>query len=284
MRLRWLGVTGTALLLTSLVLMVAGPRLWPTAFFGAGATAVSGGMMSGGMMDGQNGMMSGGMMGGSGGMVAGGMIGMMMAEDGMVQSMMSGEILGDPAQPFELRFLDQMVPHHQMAVHSAQMMLANFERPELRDLAQRIISAQQAEIEQMGQWRATWFPDASAAPTLTMMAGPGDMMSGMMGGQGGMMNGGMMGDQAQLDRLFLEMMIPHHEAAISMARQALEESQRPEIRTLAEAIISSQTAEIEEMGVCLRDFFGATTPYPPMRAHSNRDAFPDGAFGAGAKR
>lgn len=237
MRLRWLGVTGTTLLLTSLVLMVAGPRLWPTAFFGPRAAA------------------PGTMMGGQGGMMSGGMMGTMMAEDGVMQSMMSGEVAGDPALPFELRFLDQMVPHHQMAVHSAQMMIANSERPELRDLAQRIITAQQAEIEQMGQWRAAWFPEAAAAPSMTMIGGQG----GMMGGQGGMMSGDMMGNQEQMDRLFLEMMIPHHEAAISMAEQVLDESQRPEIRGLAEAIISSQTAEIEEMRGFLRDFFGVAT-------------------------
>ena len=58
MKLRWLGITGTALLLTSLVLMLAGPRLWPAAFFGARS-----GAMSDGMMGGQAGMMPGGMMG-----------------------------------------------------------------------------------------------------------------------------------------------------------------------------------------------------------------------------
>lgn len=246
MRMRWLGVTGTALLLTSLVLMLAGPRLWPSAFFGVHAGAMSGGMMPGAMMGGQGSMMGGGMMNGQGGMM-----GMMMAQDEVMQSMMSGEVLGDPAEPFDLRFLDQMVPHHQMAVHSAQMMIANSERPELRDLAQRIISAQQTEIDQMSQWRAAWFPDAAPASSMTMMGGQG----GMMGGQGGMM-----GDQAQMDRLFLDMMIPHHEAAISMARQALDESERPEMRGLAEAIISSQTAEIDEMRGYLRDFFGVTTP------------------------
>jgi uncharacterized protein (DUF305 family) len=243
MKLRWLGVTGTALLLASLVLMVAGPRLWPSAFFGARAAAVSGAMMSGQgwMVNGQGGMMSGGMMSG----------GMMMAEHDVMQSMMSGEVSGDSSLPFDLRFLDQMVPHHQMAVHSAQMMIANSERPELRDLAQRIITAQQAEIEQMGQWRSAWFPDAAAAPTMSMM--DGDMMSSMM-------SGGMMGSQEQMDRLFLEMMIPHHEAAIGMARQALDESQRAEVRALAEAIIASQTAEVAEMRGYLRDFFGVATP------------------------
>jgi uncharacterized protein (DUF305 family) len=224
MRLRWLGVTGTALLLVGLVLMAAGPRLWPVAFFGSRVEAMGGGMM-----------------------------GMMASEDGMMGSLMSGRVGGDPAQPFDLRFLDQMLPHHQMAVHSAQM-IAGSARPELRDLARRIIGAQQAEIDQMGQWRTSWFPNAAAAPSLTMMGG------GMMSGSGGMMGGGMMGSQEQMDRRFLEMMIPHHEAAISMARQALDESQRAEVRGLAEAIIASQTAEVAEMRGYLRDFFGVATP------------------------
>ena len=239
MRRRWLGVTGTALLLTGLLLMVAGPRLWPAAFFGAGAARPS--------------AMMGGMIGGQGGLMPGGTMGTMMADHSVMQSMMSGEVTGDPALPFELRFLDQMVPHHQMAVHSAQMMIANSARPELRDLAQRIITAQQTEIDQMGQWRTAWFPDAPAAPALTMMGGSGDM-TGMMGAQSG--QGGMMGDQAQMDRLFLEMMIPHHEAAIGMAEQALAESERTEIRALAEAIISSQTAEIAEMKAWLQEWYG----------------------------
>jgi uncharacterized protein (DUF305 family) len=238
MKLRWLGVTGTVLLLVGLVLMAAGPRLWPVAFFGARAGAIPGGMMGG----------QGGMMGGQGGM-----IGMMVSEDGMMSSLMSGTVGGDTTQPFDLRFLDQMVPHHQMAVHSAHM-IAGSARPELRDLARRITGAQQAEIDQMGQWRANWFQNAAAAPSLTMMG------SGMMSGSGGMMGGGMMGSQELMDRRFLEMMIPHHEAAIGMAHQALDESQRAEIRGLAEAIIASQTAEVAEMRGYLRDFFGVATP------------------------
>jgi uncharacterized protein (DUF305 family) len=229
MRLRWLGVTGTALLLVGLVLMAAGPRLWPVAFFGSRVEAMGGGMMGGGMM------------------------GMMASEDGMMVSLMSGRVGGDPTQPFDLRFLDQMVPHHQMAVYSAQM-IAGSAHPELRDLARRMTGAQQAEIEQMGQWRRSWFPNAAAAPSFAMMG------EGMMSGSGGMMAGGMMGNQEQVDRRFLEMMIPHHEAAIGMARQALDESRRAEVRALAEAIIASQTAEVAEMRGYLRDLFGVATP------------------------
>jgi uncharacterized protein (DUF305 family) len=42
-------------------------------------------------------------------------------------------------------------------------------------------------------------------------------------------------------------MIPHHEGAVTMAQDALKKSQRPEIKKLAQAIITSQDAEINQM-------------------------------------
>mgnify|MGYP003453340839 FL=1 len=47
-----------------------------------------------------------------------------------------------------------------------------------------------------------------------------------------------------IDKHFIEQMIPHHDGAVAMAKLALEKSKRPEIKTLATAIIESQTKEI----------------------------------------
>jgi len=122
-----MGITGLAFVLAALVGGSLGPSLWPTAFWSGQSSAMIGpGMMNGGMMSGQvdPGMMSGGMMGSA--------------------------TLTDQNAPFDQRFLDQMIAHHQGAVMSAQMMIADSARPELRDLAQRIITGQQREIDQMG--------------------------------------------------------------------------------------------------------------------------------------
>ena len=76
------------------------------------------------------------------------------------------------------------------------------------------------------------------------------MMNGSMMGAT-MMNGAqmrqMMGANADFDRMFVQMMIPHHEAAIAMAQQALTQADHPEIKTLAQGIITTQRAEISEM-------------------------------------
>src|SRR3989344_8494009 len=59
-----------------------------------------------------------------------------------------------------------------------------------------------------------------------------------------------------LDAHFIEQMIPHHEDAITMAQLALQKSQRPEIRQLAQAIIDSQSKEIDQMKTWYKAWYG----------------------------
>ncbi len=229
MKTRWIGITGGALILMALVLGLLGSRLFPAAY---STTALANGPRNGPM----NGQMNGGMMNGQ-------------MNGGMMGDMMSGEVGGDPSLPFDQRFLDQMIMHHEGAVMSTQHMIASSTRPELRDLAQRIIAGQQAELDQMRAWRTTWY--GAGAPE------PGAMMDQM---GGGMMNsdsmGQMMGGNGTMDRMYLQMMIPHHAAAITMAQQALAEAEHPEIKALSERIIATQQAEIVEMQGYLDTWYG----------------------------
>jgi uncharacterized protein (DUF305 family) len=155
--------------------------------------------------------------------------------------------VADPSVPYELRFLDAMIMHHEGAIMSARGMIANSSRPELRDLARRIIAGQQRQVDQMRAWRQRWYPDAPAS-----VGGMGGMMGGgMMGGNGA----GMMGGDGT-DRMFLRMMIPHHQLAIDMARDALTNAQHDELKGLAREIIVGQSAEITEMEGYLRAWYG----------------------------
>jgi uncharacterized protein (DUF305 family) len=60
------------------------------------------------------------------------------------------------APDFDKAFIEQMIPHHKMAVMMAGMVLDS-DRSEIRDLAKSIIQAQSNEIEQMRQWQQTWY-------------------------------------------------------------------------------------------------------------------------------
>lgn len=59
-----------------------------------------------------------------------------------------------------------------------------------------------------------------------------------------------------LDLAFLEGMIVHHEGAIEMAKIVVEKTKRPEIKKMAEDIISAQSDEITTMKGWLSNWYG----------------------------
>ncbi len=78
-----------------------------------------------------------------------------------------------------------------------------------------------------------------------------------------MSNGAMMRDGTMAgaaDQHFIIQMIPHHEGAIEMAKEALEHSKRPEILALAQDIIDAQTKEITDMTGWYQSWYGSTPP------------------------
>lgn len=59
-----------------------------------------------------------------------------------------------------------------------------------------------------------------------------------------------------LDRAFVENMIVHHEGAIEMAKKVVDKTKRPEVKALAEEIITTQSAEVETMNGWLKKWYG----------------------------
>ncbi|MDQ2806798.1 MAG: DUF305 domain-containing protein [Chloroflexota bacterium] len=97
-----------------------------------------------------------------------------------------------------------------------------------------------------------------------MMGGTGGMMGGtesMMGGTESMM-GGAGSMMRNVDRHFIEQMIPHHQAAVAMADLALQHAQHPQLKVLAAAIKRTQTAEIAQMRAWYRQWYGTDVPTP----------------------
>ena len=57
---------------------------------------------------------------------------------------------------FDRAFLEMMIPHHQGAIDMAELVLQNAKHDELKEMARAIITAQQAEIDQMNRWMSDW--------------------------------------------------------------------------------------------------------------------------------
>jgi uncharacterized protein (DUF305 family) len=150
-------------------------------------------------------------------------------------------------------FIEMMIPHHQGAVEMADLALQKAQRPEIKKLATAIKADQTKEIEQMKAWYKQWYGTEVPATPKAGMAGHHRRGQGMPGMS---MHTGMMGMDTDLETLknasdfdleFVRQMIPHHKSAVMMARMVANSATHPEIRNLAEAIIKSQTAEIEQM-------------------------------------
>ena len=164
--------------------------------------------------------------------------------------------LGPKDANFDLRFIDGMTPHHQGAVTMAQEALQKSQRPEIKQLAQSIIDAQEKEIAQMKAWRTAWYPTASAEPVMydAQMKMDMPMTDSMRSSM--MMNGNLGAADDQFDLRFLNAMLPHHQSALTMAKEALENSDRPETRKLAQDIINSQQQEIAQMQQWRKAWYG----------------------------
>lgn len=58
---------------------------------------------------------------------------------------------------YDHAFMNMMIPHHQRAIDDSREALKEAQHPELKQLARNIIQSQQAEIDQMKQWRKSWY-------------------------------------------------------------------------------------------------------------------------------
>lgn len=142
------------------------------------------------------------------------------------------------AAAYDLQFLDGLSRHHQMAVDMSKAGQEKFAHAELKRIAKKMIEEQESEIAQMKQWRDQWYPGAAPAEDMQMpgMASMNNMDMSHMQTMSG----------KQLDMMFIDMMIPHHQGAIEMARDGTAKAEHQEIKDLARKMIPAQEKEIEQ--------------------------------------
>ena len=141
--------------------------------------------------------------------------------------------------PYDLQFIDTMTAHHTGAVEMAKMVDGKTQNADIKKFAAQIIKDQEKEIAQMKEWREKWFDGKSASKNMEM---PG-MSDSMKMDMSKLSNS----KDKDFDLAFIEMMTSHHAGAVTMAKEALTKSEKPEIKTLAGQIIKSQEAEIKMM-------------------------------------
>ena len=153
-----------------------------------------------------------------------------------------GDSTTSPSAEFnsaDVAFVAGMKPHHEQAVEMAEIILAADPPPDVARLAQQIKAAQAPEVEQLDAMLKTFGAEAEGGHDAE--AGHSGMMSpeaieGLEAAEG-----------ADASRMFLEMMIDHHEGAIAAAEIELAGGKyRPALRLAAE-IARTQAKEIATM-------------------------------------
>jgi uncharacterized protein (DUF305 family) len=163
-------------------------------------------------------------------------------DDMVMMGKMMTDKLGASDANYDDRFISMMVPHHEGAVMMSKDALTKTSKPELKKLAESIIAAQNKEIADMKQWEQKWYGHAPQSSEMEMM---NSQMVQELGPAG-----------KEYEDHYIDGMIPHHESAISMAKDALTKSTHPEIKALAQSIITSQQKEIDQMKSYRKNWYG----------------------------
>jgi uncharacterized protein (DUF305 family) len=143
----------------------------------------------------------------------------------------------------DVMFAQMMIPHHEQAIEMSDIALDPTVGASevVKSLATRIKGAQDPEIATMKgfltSWKMSLTPDSSMDHS--------DMMSGMLSAEDITELSALRG--AEFDRAWMNGMIAHHEGAIEMANEVLEDGKDAAVKALATAVATAQDAEILEM-------------------------------------
>ncbi|WP_300011078.1 DUF305 domain-containing protein [Pseudonocardia sp.] len=176
------------------------------------------------------------------------------------------------ADSVDVGFAQDMTVHHEQAVEMATWERDHSTDPQVRQLAYDIESGQSRQIGHMQGWLALWgAPGLPTGPHMRWMSGAEGHPHGA-GGMSGMTGVGQMPGMAtdddlrrlrastgpELDTLFLQLMVRHHEGGTTMLAYAARHAATPDVRTQAGKMLAAQTAESRY----LRDLLAARNAAP----------------------
>lgn len=174
-----------------------------------------------------------------------------------------------PTQPsaVDVGFARDMTVHHTQAVTMAGYARDTTSNALVHEIAVDIETEQQFQIGEMQGWLDSWGRNlTSTAPQMAWMGHPlaaGELMPGLA--TPSQMTQLQSSHGRQLDILFLQLMIHHHQGGIEMAQYAADNAQVPYVRQVAQSMVTQQTNEITQMEQILRQLGGV--PLPPPAEH-----------------
>lgn len=149
----------------------------------------------------------------------------------------------------DVRFMRGMIAHHAQAIEMTDLVAERTDREDFRRLAQRIEISQEDEIARMERWLEA----RGEAPPAEHLHG--DLMPGMLTGE--QMERLAAARGTEFERLFLELMIQHHEGALVMVAELFSTegaSQDAELFQFASHVDADQRGEIARMRSMLRTY------------------------------
>jgi uncharacterized protein (DUF305 family) len=149
----------------------------------------------------------------------------------------------------DVRFMQAMIGHHAQALEMAALVPSRTGRRDIQMLARRIEASQADEISMIKSWLQARGEEVSGHPDHAHGTVPGMLTEEEMARLAS-------ADGAEFDRLFLELMIKHHDGALVMVQELFGSrgaGQEPEIFTFASDVDADQRMEIERMGAMLRE-------------------------------
>ncbi len=143
-----------------------------------------------------------------------------------------------PPNEGEKEFILEMIPHHQEAIDASRYIVEHSDNQELKQFAQNIIDQQSKEVWALIGFYQLWFEKPY----------PGDKDYMRMMPDFSKFSG------RELDRLYMQSMMDHHQEALRLTKAVLQLTQRDALKSLANNIIVHQGQELVQLNEWLKQY------------------------------